>query len=98
MQISNENFLIILLLINWLLGVTLGLWLGVFVLLPLSVIATLEAAFFATTWMSAFAWGAVLVLVCSLELGYLGGAALGVMRLPLPDRRFRRDYTAHSGQ
>ena len=91
MYISAENILIISVLINGLLGVLLSLWFRVPVLVPVVAFAILEPSFLATTLQSAFAWG--VVLVCSLEAGYLVGCAFGAIRLPSLVRRFRRDYS-----
>lgn len=90
MYISAENILITLVL-NGLIGVISGLWLRMPVLVPLVAITFLEAAFPTTTWMSALGW--VVVLICSAEMCYLIGSACGAMWLPLPVRRFRRDFT-----
>ncbi len=89
MYISSENILITFLLINALSGAMLGLRFSVFVVVPLVAVALLEARLLRTTWMSSLAWSAV--LVCSLELGYLAGAALGAMRSLLPIHLLRRD-------
>jgi hypothetical protein len=88
---SGENILIILVLINALLGFIWGLRFKVPLLAPLVAIAILEAVFLRTTWMSAFWWG--IALVCLLEMAYLAGSVFGARRLPLPVRRFHRNFT-----
>ena len=91
MYISAEYILIISVPINALLGAILGLWFRVPVLVPLVAFGIFETSFLTTTLLSAFAWG--VVLVCSLEVGYLVGCALGTMWLPSLVRRFRRDFS-----
>ena len=91
MYISAENILIISVLINALLGAILSLWFRVPVFVPLVAFAIFETSFLTTTLLSATGWG--VFLVCSLEVGYLVGCALGALRLPSLVRRVRRDLS-----
>jgi hypothetical protein len=91
MYISGENLLIISLLINGLLGGISSLWLRMPVLVPFVAFAILESVFLTTTLLSAFMWG--LVLIWSLEIGYLVGAAFSALWSPIPVRRVRDDFT-----
>jgi len=83
-------------LLNCLLGVTCGLWFRIQILIPLIAIAFIEVAILKQTsmWSSVF-WSAI-TLITSLEMGYLIGSSLGVLRLYSDRGKVLHDFTRHS--
>jgi uncharacterized membrane protein len=87
--------LITIALLNGLLGATCGLWFKVQILIPLIAIAFVEVAIVKQTemWPSAI-WSAI-VMICSIEMGYLIGSSVGALWLYSGSGRVLRDITRH---
>jgi len=90
--------MLLLALCNVLLGTICGLWFRVSILAPLVAVAVIEEVVVPKhlpSWSSAFWWStfwSALLLVATLEVGYLIGVSMNALRRPLTRVRVLRDF------
>ena len=90
--------MLLLALCNVLLGTICGLWFRVSILAPLVAVAFVEEVVVpkhSPSWSSAFWWltfWSALLLVATLEVGYLIGVSMNALRRPLTRVRVLRDF------
>jgi hypothetical protein len=96
--------MLLLALCNVLLGAICGLWFRVAILAPLVAVAFIEEVVIpkhSPTWSSAFWWSAfwsTLLLVATLEVGYLIGVSMDGLRRSLTRVRDLRDLLRYGNE